>query len=69
MSRKHKPGDRVRITAENRVPGYQPGDRGIVLREVVSTARGALYYAVAMDKDDPTKSGAVFQCDEIEPDT
>jgi hypothetical protein len=68
MGRDHKPRDRVRVTAESRVPGYRPGDRGRVLRELVSTTRGALYYVVAMDKDDPSEASAVFSEDEIELD-
>jgi hypothetical protein len=63
-----KPGDRVRVTVRNRVTGYQPGEKGTVQREVVSTSRGTLYYLVSMDKDDPSNSGVVFADDEIELD-
>jgi hypothetical protein len=68
MSRELKPGDRVRVTVCNRMSGYQPGDKGTVLREAISGPSGARYFAVAMDKDDPTKSGVVFTADEIELD-
>jgi hypothetical protein len=68
MNRNLKPNDRVRVTEGNRVSGYQPGDKGAVLREIVSTSHGALYYLVAMDKDEPAKSGVVFRFDEIEAD-
>jgi hypothetical protein len=68
MSRGLKKGDRVRVTGLCGVAGYQAGDKGTVLREVVSTSRGALYFLVAMDKDDPSHSGVVFRHDEIEPD-
>jgi hypothetical protein len=57
MSRELKPGDRVHVTVRNRMYGYQPG------------ASGVRYYVVAMDKDDPTKSGVVFTADEIELDS
>jgi hypothetical protein len=64
-----KPGDRVRVTNRNRMHGYQPGDKGTVLRELTAGPSGAYYYVVAMDKDDLSKSGVVFSDDEIEPDT
>jgi hypothetical protein len=68
MSRPLKPGDRVRVTLHNRLAGYQPGDKGTVVRLSVSAATGERYYTVAMDKDDPTASGAVFTEGEIEAD-
>jgi hypothetical protein len=68
MSRELKPGQRVRVTVRNRVARYQPGDTGTVLREVMLSMRGERSYTVAMDKDDPAKSEAVFRFDEIEPD-
>jgi hypothetical protein len=68
MSRELVAGTRVRLTARNRMHGYHPGDKGTVLREVTSTPRGTLYYLVAMDKDDLTKTGSVFTAEEIEVD-
>ena len=68
MSRALQKGQRVRVSVRNRVAGYQPGDKGTVLREVMLSMRGERSYTVAMDKDDPAKSGAVFRFDEIEPD-
>ena len=68
MSRPLKPGDRVRVTLHNRLAGYQPGDKGTVVRLSVSAATGERYYTVAMDKDDPTASGAVVAEGEIEAD-
>jgi hypothetical protein len=68
MSRELKPGQRVRVTVRNRMSGYQPGDKGSVPREVADGPSGTHYYVVAMDKDDPTKSGVVFSDDEIEAD-
>jgi hypothetical protein len=44
---------------------FQTGNRS---REASATPAGVRYYAAAMDKDDPTKSGTVFADDEIEPD-
>jgi hypothetical protein len=68
MSDELKPGQRVRVTVRNRMAGYQPGDKGTVLRSSASDTTGERYYSVAMDKDDPTASGAVFTESEIEPD-
>jgi hypothetical protein len=62
------PGERVRLTVRNRMHGYQPGDKGLMLRELAAGPGGTRYYLVRMDKDDPTKSGVVFTDDEIEPD-
>ena len=69
MSRALQKGLRVRVTARNRMAGYQPGDKGTVLRETTLAMRGERSYSVAMDKDDPAKGGVVFRFDEIEPDT
>jgi hypothetical protein len=68
MSDALKVGDRVRVTVRNRMAGYQPGDKGMVMREVADGPSGTRYYVVAMDKDDPQKTGVVFSDDEIEPD-
>jgi hypothetical protein len=68
MSRALKPGDRVHVTVRNRMAGYHLGDTGTVLRSSVLATTGQRYYSVAMDKDDPTKSGVVFSDEEIDPD-
>ena len=68
MGRPLQISDRVRVTLRNRLAGYQPGDRGTVLRASVSASTGERYYTVAMDKDDPTASGAVVAEGEIEAD-
>jgi hypothetical protein len=68
MSRALQKGQRVRVSVRNHLAGYQPGDKGTVLREVTLSMRGERSYTVAMDKDGPAKSGAVFRFDEIEPD-
>ena len=63
-----KPGDRVRVTSRCRIHGYQPGDKGTVLRDVVAGPSGTCYFVVAMDKDQPDAAGIVFSDDEIELD-
>jgi hypothetical protein len=63
-----KAGQRVRVTSRNRVAGYQPGDKGTVLRTSISAATGDRYYTVAMDKDSPDATGVVFAEGEIEAD-
>ena len=68
MSREMKAGDRVRVTVRKRLGSYQPGDKGTVLRSSLSATAGERYYTVAMDKDDPTASGAILSEGEIEPD-
>jgi hypothetical protein len=68
MSAALKPGDRIRITARNRTHGYQPGDKGTVLRVSELVTTGSPYYTAAMDKDDPDHTGVVFAEGEIEPD-
>jgi hypothetical protein len=62
-----KIGDRVRVTAERPVRGYQMGSRGIVRSGPTTDQSGKTYYRVGMDKDacdDPT----LFLADEIEAD-
>jgi hypothetical protein len=68
MSRALQKGQRFRVTERNRVAGYQPGDKGSVLRASVMAATGARYDTVAIDKDDLSTSGAVFTEGEIERD-
>lgn len=63
-----KPGARVCVTVRNRLPGYQAGDKGTVLRAAITGPSGTRYYVVAMDKNGPGKMGVVFTEDEIEPD-
>jgi hypothetical protein len=59
-------GDRVRVTASNRMYGYQPGDKGTVLRPVRSAITGETVYVVAMDKDGRGLK-CIFRADEIDP--
>ena len=65
MSHDLKPGDRVRLTVLQRMRDYQPGDQGVVVRELVAV-RSTRYYLVAMDQDDPGTIGVVFTDEEIE---
>jgi hypothetical protein len=68
MSPELKVGDRVRVSVRNRMHGYQTGERGTVVRQLVAGPSGTCYYLVAMDEDDPAKTGVVFTNDEIELD-
>jgi hypothetical protein len=58
----------VRVTGRNRMCRYQPGDKGTIVHEVVSAPSNTRYYLVAMDKDNHTHTGVVFNADEIEAD-
>ena len=70
MGRPLQISDRVRVTLRNRLAGYQPGDKGTVVRGAsTATITGERYYTVFMDKDEPDATGVVFAEDEIEPDT
>ena len=63
-----KKGDRVRVTGRNRMYGYQPGDKGTIVREAVRASSVTRYYLVAMDKDNLANAGVVFNAEEIEED-
>ena len=63
-----KKGDRVRVTTHNRMYGYQPGDKGTIVREAIRAPSGTRYYLVAMEKDNPSHAGVVFNAEEIEAD-
>jgi hypothetical protein len=63
-----KKGDRVHVTRRNRMYGYQPGDKGTIVREAIRAPSGTRYYLVAMDKDNPAHAGVVFNAEEIEAD-
>lgn len=59
-------GDRVRVTEHYREANYPAGEKGRVLDGPrISSVNGALYYIVAMDKDDAGRK-TVFLADEIE---
>jgi hypothetical protein len=70
-----KPGDRVRLTPRNHMQGYQPGEKGVVLRELLRemlracssliSINGERCYCVAMDTANPM---VIFTTSEIEPD-
>jgi hypothetical protein len=61
-----KPGDRVQVTARNRMHGYLPGDKGTIRswRTVIGTT---VYYTVDMDGPQP-ENVAIFTEEEIEPE-
>jgi hypothetical protein len=62
-------GDRVRLTTNNRVPGYLPGEKGTVVW--VSRRPGlpdqVAFYHVQMDSTGPLRHVAFFP-DEVELD-
>jgi hypothetical protein len=59
-------GDRVRVTERYGEANYPAGEKGSVLDGPrISPVNGALYYIVAMDKDD-AGGKTVFLADEIE---
>ena len=61
-----KPGDRVRLTTANTMPGYGPGDEGTIKQGPHPAPAGGHYYVVQMDHD--AGSGPViFLSEEIEP--
>lgn len=60
-------GDRVRVTAERPIHGYQPGCRGTVQSGPTTDRGGKTYYSVNMDKDDKNDA-TYFLADEIEAD-
>lgn len=62
----HK-GDVVRVTRMNRMPRYQPGDKGMIVMGAKRIGAGRISYLVAMDKDNPPRV-VIFAEDEIEPD-
>jgi hypothetical protein len=67
MSQEIKAGLRVRVVIEDRVQGYEPGDRGTVTNGPRTFQDSEPYYLVTMDKDEGGEV-AVFNPDEIEPD-
>jgi hypothetical protein len=67
MSQELQIGDRVRVTAERPVHGYQPGCRGTVRSGPTTDKGGKSYYSVSMDKDDKNDA-TCFLADEIEAD-
>ena len=67
MSQELKIGDRVRVTTERPVHGYQPGSRGTVQSGPTTDKGGKILFVVGMDKDD-ANDGTIFLADEIEAD-
>jgi hypothetical protein len=67
MSGALKAGDRLRVTARVRVPGYQPGDKGTVMSGPHLLPSGARYYIARMDQDHADKR-VIFADDEVEAD-
>lgn len=60
-------GECVRLTRQNRLLRYQPGDRGMIIDGPHSLGGRGGYYLVVMDRDDPPRL-LIFMSDEIERD-
>ena len=60
-------GDRVRVTTERTLHGYQAGSRGTVRSGPTTDKGGKTYYGVSMDKD-AADDATLFVADEIEAD-
>jgi hypothetical protein len=60
-----KISDRVLIKAGRRLPFYQVGDRGTVLRGPIISAHGNTYYLLTMVRDQGRN--AIFTTKEVEP--
>jgi len=67
MDESLKIGDRVRVTAQRPVQGYQVGSRGTVQSGPTTDKSGKTYYGVSMDKDS-SHDATLFLADEIEAD-
>jgi hypothetical protein len=67
MSHGLKPGDRVRVCAEEHVSGYPPGEKGIVLFGPDVYGSGRAFYGVRLENGIPDLP-ILFAEDEIEPD-
>ena len=68
MSVTLKVGDRVRVTARSRVKGYEPGDKGHVVRGPKTLPDCTEpYYLVVMDRDSWSRT-VPFDADEVEAD-
>ena len=67
MSRNLKPGDRVHVLGQPRLPLYHNGDKGTVTPGPDRLGVGGLYYLVEMDRDRPPHT-VVFAEGEIELD-
>jgi hypothetical protein len=65
MSVTLKIGDRVRVTPQSRVKGYEPGDKGNVVHGPKTLPdRTEQYYLVAMERDRWSRT-VPFDADEI----
>lgn len=67
MSQELQIGDRVRVTTERPVHGYQSGCRGTVQSGPTTGRGGKIHFVVGMDKDSEN-DGTIFLADEIEAD-
>jgi hypothetical protein len=67
MSGELKAGDRLRVTARVRVPGYRTDDRGTVVSGPHLRPSGVRYYIARMDRD-PADKRVILAEDEVEAD-
>ena len=51
MNRELKAGDRVRVVARNRLSEFYAGEKGTVRGGPYTSASGAVYYLLTMDRD------------------
>jgi hypothetical protein len=67
MSGELRSGNRLRVTARIRMPGYRPGDKGTVMSGPHLLTSGARYYIARMDQDHASKR-VIFAANEVEAD-
>jgi hypothetical protein len=61
-------GDRVRVTDQNRLAGYLPGDIGVIVQLIPGVTPEQLDYAVMMYKQALAAPAVRFHVGDIEPD-
>ena len=67
MSRALMTGQRVRVS-QQRKKDCHAGEKGVILRGPIGTAKGKVYSIVVMDAGAPNNAKRIFRADEIEPD-
>lgn len=66
MPQQPKTGDHVRLTAQDFLPDYRPGDTGTVESGPHPIPSGGSYFIVLMDRGRPGAAAVVFTEREIE---
>jgi hypothetical protein len=67
MNRELKAGDRVRVVARNRLSEFYAGEKGTVRGGPYTSASGAVYYLLTMDRD-ARRGTFLFTAREVEPE-